>query len=99
MQAHMIKHTNNASFDTNSGPLGIDNRFSGCMFNKSSDFNGKLRPVKRVVKGFGGSGTYNVMMGTLKWNVEDDSVKVHIFRIPNSYYIPGRGVRIFSPQH
>ena len=85
MQAHMSKHTTNASFDTDSGPVGIDNRCSGCMSNKSSDFDGEIRPVKQVIKGFGGSRTYNVIMGTIKWKVEDDSVKVHTFRIPDSY--------------
>ena len=69
------------------------------MYNKSSDFDGELRPVKRVVKGFGGSRTYNVMMGTLKWKVEDDSGKVHTLLIPNSYYVPDGGVIIFIPQH
>ena len=39
------------------------------------------------------------MMGTIKWKVEDDSGKVHTFRIPNSYYVPDGGVRLFSPQH
>ena len=72
MQAHMSKHTTNASFDTYSVPVGIDNQCSGCMSNKSSDFDDELRPVKRVIKGFGGSRTYNVMMGTIKWKVEDD---------------------------
>ena len=42
MQAHMSKHTTNASFDTDSGPVGIDNQCSGCMSNKSSDFDGIL---------------------------------------------------------
>ena len=42
MQAHMSKHTTNASFYTDSGPVGIDNRCSGCMFNKSSDVDGGL---------------------------------------------------------
>ena len=65
----MSKHTTNASFDTDSGPVGIDNQCSGCKSNKSSDFDGELRPVKRVIKGFGGSRTYNVMMGTIKWKV------------------------------
>ena len=69
------------------------------MSNKSTDFDGELRPAKRVIKGFGGSRTYNVIMGTIKWKVEDDSGKVHTFRIPNSYYVLDRGVRIFSPQH
>ena len=79
--------------------MGIDNRCSGYMSNKSSDFDGKLRPVKQVIKGFGGSRTYNVIMGTIKWKVEDDSGKVHTFRIPNSYYVTDGGVRLFSPQH
>ena len=69
MKAHMSRHTTNASFDTESGPVGIYNRCSGCMSNKSNDFDGELRPVKRVIKGFGGSHTYNVMMGTIKWKV------------------------------
>ena len=42
------------------------------MSNKSSDFDGELRPVKLVIKGFGGSPTYNVMMGTIKWKVVED---------------------------
>ena len=79
MQAHMSKHTTNASFYTNSGTVEIDNRCSGYMSNKSSDFDGKLRTVKRVIKGFGGSRTYNVMMGTIKWKLEEDSGKVHTF--------------------
>ena len=72
MQAHMSKHTTNASFDTDSGPVGIDNLCSGCISNKSSNFDGKLRPVKQVIKGFGWSHTYNVMRGIIKWKVEDD---------------------------
>ena len=59
-QAHMSKHITNASFDTDSGPVGIDNHCSVCMSNKSSEFYGELWPVKRVIKGFGGSRTYNV---------------------------------------
>ena len=90
MQAHMSKHTTNASFDTDSGPVGIDNRCSGCMSNKSSDFDGELRPVKQVIKGFGGSRTYNVIMGTIKCKVKDNSGKVHTFWITNSYYVPDR---------
>ena len=88
MQAHMSNNTTNASFDTDLGPVVIDNQCSSCMSNNSSDFDGKLRPVKRFIKGFGGSRTYNVMMGTIKWKVEDNSGKVHTFRIPNSYCVP-----------
>ena len=38
------------------------------------------------------------MMGTIKWKVEDDSGKVHTFRVPKSYYVLDGGVRLFSPQ-
>ena len=39
------------------------------------------------------------MTGTIQWKVEDDSGKVHTFRIPNYYYVPDGGVRLFIPQH
>ena len=69
------------------------------MSDKASNFDGKLRPVKLIIKGFGGSKTYNVMMRTLKWKIEDDDGKIHTFRIPNLYYVPDGGFRLLSPQH
>ena len=66
-QAHSSKHANTVAFDTDSGPVGIDNRASGCMSGNVDDFIGTLQPVSRTIKGFGGSRVYNVSICTLKW--------------------------------
>ena len=98
-QARHNFHESRATFDTDSGPVGIDNRCSACMSHVIQDFEDTPRPTNRVIKGFGGSRTKNVMVGTLKWKIEDDDGAVHTFRIPNSYYVPHGGVRLLSPQH
>jgi hypothetical protein len=87
-------------FDTDSKPVGIDNRCSACISHDVTDFIGEIRPSNRWIKGFGGSRTTNVQTGTLQqWLLEDDKGKVHTFRIPNSYYVEQGGVRLLSPQH
>jgi hypothetical protein len=87
------------NFDTDSGPVGIDNRCSGCISHEISDFIGDLRPCSRAIKGFGGSKTYNVKIGTLVWRWCDEQGRVHRFKIPNSFYVPDGKVRLLSPQH
>ena len=87
-------------FDTDSDDIGIDNRCSACISHVESDyFEGPLRKSDRVVKGFGGSRTRNVKIGTLKWSWEDGQGVTTTFRIPNSYFVPGGKVRLLSPQH
>lgn len=89
MQANaMISTEREARFDTDSATIGIDNRCSACISHKLSNFEGPLTPTNRIVKGFGGSITRNVKMGTLKWSWEDDRGVITTFRIPNSYYVP-----------
>ena len=87
------------TFDTDSGPIGIDNRCSGCISHLSTDFVGELRTCNRAIKGFGGTRTFNVKTGTIVWHWEDDDGKIHKFIIPNSYYVPNGNVRLLSPQH
>lgn len=88
-----------AQFDTDSDTIGIDNRCSGCISHVRDDFVGALQPSGRVVKGFAGTKTSNVQIGTLRWSWEDELGKRHTFTIPNSYYVPEGRVRLLSPQH
>ncbi|GAX15565.1 hypothetical protein FisN_3Hu032 [Fistulifera solaris] len=99
MQIMDGKHMNFASFDTDSAPVGIDNRCTACISHDIRDFEDPPIPTKRHIKGFGGTRIDNVRMGTLRWKIEDDSGMLHTFLIPNSYYVPQGGVRLFSPQH
>ena len=100
MQAHATVATERrTTFDTDSETVGIDNRCSGCISHIRDDFIGDLRPSNRVVKGFAGSRTTNVQVGTLRWSWEDDLGVKHTFDIPNSYYVPDGRVRLLSPHH
>jgi hypothetical protein len=98
-EACYTQSTEAGYFDTDSRPVGIDNRCSACISHDVTDFIGDIRPSNRWIKGFGGSRTTNVQTGTLQWSLEDDDGKVHTFRIPNSYYVEQGGVRLLSPQH
>ena len=86
-------------FDTDSGPVGIDNRCSVCISHRIDDFNGPLRDTKRAIKGFGGTRTTSIKVGTIIWKWADDEGKVHKFVIPNSLYVPSANARLLSPQH
>ena len=100
MQAHQVKATERMQpFDTDSKPLGVDNRASACISHDPDDFTGPLTKVKRTIKGFGGSRYFDVFQGTIKWSWEDDNGVIHTFRIPNSYYVPDGKCRLLSPQH
>ncbi len=100
MQANAtIATERKTQFDTDSEMIGIDNRCSGCISHVRDDFVGELRRTDRVVKGFAGTKTTNVQVGTLRWSWEDDLGRKHTFTIPNSYYVPDGRVRLLSPQH
>jgi hypothetical protein len=87
------------SFDTDSKPIGIDNRCTACISHDETDFIGGITASNRWIKGFGGSKTTNVKTGTLRWSLEDDDGKAHTFLIPNSYFVQQGGVGLLSPQH
>ena len=60
-------------FDTDSAPVGIDNRCSGCITHIRSDIPGEIRECNRAIKGFGGTRVSNVWMGTIhcSWDGDD----------------------------
>ena len=100
MQAkHGYASAHTINFDTDSQPIGVDNRCTACISHIADDFEGPLHDSNRKIKGFGGTHTTNLKTGTLKWKWADDEGKVHTFYIPNSYYAPDGGVRLLSPQH
>ena len=40
------------TFDTDSRPIGIDNRCSACISHKKEDFVGELKSTKKTIRGF-----------------------------------------------
>ena len=75
-------YENSIAFDTDSGPIGIDNRCTACISHRIEDFEGQLVDSNRSIKGFGGTRTKNVKMGTIKWKWLDDAGMEYKFRIP-----------------
>ena len=90
---------NHAPFDTYSAPVGVDNKCLGCISHKVTDYIGELVDCNITIKGFGGTRTMNIKMGTIKWSWLDDEFMVTTHLIPNSYYAPEGGVRLISPHH
>ena len=56
----------NIRFDTDSEAIGVDNRCSGCISYKIEDFVGVSKDSHRTIKGFGGTRTKNIKIGTIK---------------------------------
>jgi hypothetical protein len=52
MQANGGLHDNQMVFYTDSAPIGIDNRCTGCISHQTKDFKGPLQESNRAIKGF-----------------------------------------------
>jgi hypothetical protein len=63
------------------------------------DCEGPLQESNRDIKGFGGTRTTNIKIGTLVWRWNDDQGKHHKFVIPKSFYVLQGNVQLLSPQH
>jgi len=87
------------NFDTDSGPMGVDNGCSTRMSSQREDFEDDLVAVKYNVKGVGGARVRGVMMGTMNFTCQDNNGMIHRHRIPGSHFAPGLEVRLFSLQH
>jgi hypothetical protein len=85
-------------YNTDSFLIAMDNCCSQCITNCLFDF---IEPPKKTnvrAKGIGGD-VSATMIGTVRWNIEDDNGAAHKFLIPNACYNSGSPCRLFSPQH
>ncbi len=99
MTAKTKIRSNVITFDSDSAPVGIDNRCSACISHVPEDFIGDLVDTDRTIRGFAGTKTSGVKIGTLRWSWLDDQGIEHTFNIPKSYFVPQGKVRLLSPQH
>jgi hypothetical protein len=60
---------------------------------------GPMIESNRAMKGFGGSRTTGMMIGTLAWRWMDNAGREHKFLIPKSFFVKGGNLRLLSPQH
>ena len=98
MSTHLRDNLQRNSFDSDSQPLMFDDGASASITNDLQDFAIKPTPIMRKVKGIAGSAKATYCR-TVKWKIEDDNNIIHMFTIPNTYYIAAARTRILSPQH
>lgn len=84
--------------DTDSKLVLVDNCASASISHDTADFISPLVPSNHKIKGFGGIVT-DLLVGTIKWQIEDDEGQVHDVVLPNSYYAKNAPIRLLSPQH
>ena len=87
MNAELTVQSNITRFDTDSNPIGVDNRCSACISHISKHFIGDLTDSSRTIKGFAGSKTSRIKIGTLLWSWDNDAGMERSCKIPNSYYV------------
>ena len=75
-------------FNTDSQLVGVDNRCSACITNVRANIPGEIVACNRSIRGFRGAKVWNVWMGMIKWDIEDDEGVTHTHIIPKSYYVP-----------
>ena len=91
-------NANVIGLDTDSRPIGIDNRATRCISNQHEDFVGELVPASITIQGYTGRSTRDLHQGTIRWAWLDDNGMEHAFNIPNCLYDPG-GHSLLSPHH
>ena len=98
MSMHFQNNLRRNSFDSDSHPLMFNDEASASITNDLQDFVIRPTLITQKVKGIAGSAkaTYR---RTVKWKIEDDNNIMHMFTIPNTYYIANAPTRILSPQH
>ena len=85
-------------FDSDSFDILVDGGATSCISNSLSDFIKPPQDSNVRVKGFHGT-TSAIKIGTVVWNILDDSGQRHALKIPDTYYVPACPLRLLSPQH
>ena len=74
-------YNNKVTFDTDSGPIGVDEKFSGCIFHLIKCFKGQVIDYNKVIKWFGGKITTNIKNVTIVWKWLDYDRREQIFNV------------------
>jgi hypothetical protein len=86
-------------FDTDSKLIYVDSGATASITNDLADCLTTPVPILRRINGIGGTVNAQVYKSTIGWTFEDDDGTKHLFRLPNSFYIPKATNRVMSPQH
>ena len=91
-------HSWDATFDSDSYPVLIENCCKACITNCVHDFCDLPCKTRSSLSGIGRP-IGITLQGTLRWSFLDDQGQRYTFRIPNAYYTPNAPHHLFLPQH
>ena len=83
--ASQSSQSRDATFDSDSYAVLIDNCCRACITNCVHNFCDLPQKTRSSISGIGGP-IGITLQGTLKWALLDDQGRRHIFLIPNAYY-------------
>jgi hypothetical protein len=76
----------------------VDNGASNSIFNNLSDFIEP--PIEKgvIINGYDGS-SIKATTRTVKWNIEDESGKIHTITLLGNFFVLTAELTVFSPKH
>jgi hypothetical protein len=97
-QHSMREKEQSVAFDAESFDLLIDNCASVSITNCLNDFTSPPLPSNTKIVGINGT-TEVSLVGTVRWDIEDDLGRIHQIILPGKYYSASARSRLLSPQH
>ncbi len=97
-QGNLRDKEQSIAFDAESFDLLIDNCASVSITNSLNDFTSPPVPSNTKIVGINGT-TEASLVGTVRWDIEDDLGRVHQITLPGTYYSASARSRLLSPQH
>jgi hypothetical protein len=99
--AYSLSVTNHLRFETDSVPIKVDNCCTQTITGFIEDFvpNTQRTVNDKEVRVFGNTLNKITKQGTIKWTIYEDEAKEQDIIVANSYFVPGCGIRLLSPQH
>jgi hypothetical protein len=97
-QGNLREKEQSVVFDAESFDLLIDNCASVSITNCLNDFTSSPVPSNTKIVGINGT-TEASLVGTVRWDIEDDLGRVHQIILPGTYYSANARSRLLSPQH
>jgi hypothetical protein len=85
-------------FDPDSYDILVDNCCSKSITHCLADFITPPKQSTMMIKGFNGA-TATTKVGTVRWQIQDDTGRTHTLTLPETYYSASVQTRLLSPQH
>jgi hypothetical protein len=85
------------SFDSDTRRVKVNNCASRCLSHDIDDFEGPMHPCDKKLAPITGTDVKGLMLGTIKWTIEDDQGKQHVLCYPTQSICQVQGIASCLP--